>query len=228
MRPDLDRVVVGQQRIVGRVDDGPSDPRTHAHDDQEPPDRRQAGQEREDRQHRRPTGGHPNAGETIGGVRDRHLQRQRPERDQRDQGQDAGVGEAVRVADLGHEDGEGRPIQLVHRIESEQHQQRIDRTVTREVGEPSVRMPGRGSEPRPPGPEFAGARRTRATTRSAAPVTLRPPRARAVATRGREWAGVPRCRRRPPGWARRSGGPRPPTATTRHGLGTADRRVRRD
>src|SRR4051794_4830060 len=51
------------------------------------------------------------------------------------------------VADVGKQDGEGRAVELVDRVEPEQHHQREGRLTLTDVAQPSARVAARGEEP---------------------------------------------------------------------------------
>src|SRR3546814_15907112 len=84
---------------------------------------------------------------------DGHLERQRSDAHQRDEGEDALRSEAEVLADLGEQDPERRPIELIDRVEAEQHDDGEDRPLPDDGLPPSRRLPHRrGAAPPNPGP----------------------------------------------------------------------------
>ena len=127
LQADLGRVVVGDQGVVRRVDDGLAQRRADACDRKDGDHRSQTGPDGE----QTPGGGtddrHAHPGPAVGVVPDEHLATEREERHGPDEAEDAAEIEIEVVADVGCEDDEGGAVELVDRVEPEQDEQRQDR-----------------------------------------------------------------------------------------------------
>ena len=67
------------------------------------------------------------AGQTVGVVRERDLEEETAEQRERDEGEDPLVAQVERIADVGDEDAERGPVELVDRVEAEQDDDRVER-----------------------------------------------------------------------------------------------------
>ncbi len=77
---------------------------------------------------------------TVGQLGDRDLQRQPDERRERDERQDAGVGQAEGVPDVRQQQAERRAVHLVDHGQAEQDHQGVDRTLAGQVADPLAGM----------------------------------------------------------------------------------------
>jgi hypothetical protein len=143
----VDRVPVGDQRVVRGIHHRSADAGAHTRDDEHPDRRGGAGHDREDRPghraHQRDR--HPVA--AVRRDRDRHLHEQRTQGGRPDQGQDAGVAHPERIADVGQQDAESGAVELIHGVETEQDQQREDGAVAHHLLERATGSTHRGRPP---------------------------------------------------------------------------------
>ena len=145
----LNGVVVGQQRVVGRVDHCPSDSRSGPRDDQHPCRGRCTGDDREQGPHGCAGQGDEHAVAAIGPCGDRHLQRQCKEGRERHECEDSAVRHVEGIADIRQKDPEGGAVQFVDAVQAEQHQQRKRRRAAGQLSHRSPRM----AEPAGPAPQ---------------------------------------------------------------------------
>ncbi len=129
----VDRVVVGDQRVVRRVDHRLADRAAAAGDAQHDDPGGQAGQPAEERPGDRADDGQRHPAGTVGELGDRNLQRERGDRHQGHEAEDLGVVEVELVADVRQQDAEGRAIELVDCVETEQHDEREGCLATTDV-----------------------------------------------------------------------------------------------
>jgi hypothetical protein len=138
LRAVLRRVVVGDQRVVRRVDHRLADARAGSHDHEEPHGERDAGAERERGPGDCADEREPNAWCTVGVVGDRHLQQQRDAADEADDRQRTLQVEVELVADVGQEDAERGAVELIDGVEAEQDEQRVHGTAAGDAFEPAL------------------------------------------------------------------------------------------
>ena len=86
------------------------------------------------------------AARSIGVLGDRHLQGEGGDRHQRDEAEHLGVVEVELVADVRQQDSERRAVELVDRVEAEQHHEREGGLAAADVAQPSTGMAARGQE----------------------------------------------------------------------------------
>ena len=123
------REPVGQQGVVGRVVHRLADRRAGPSDQQQRDGGGHAGQEAETRPGHRAGAGDQHPVAPVGVPGDRDLQQQRRGRHAPDHSEDLGYVEPEMVRDVGHQQREAAAVELVHHVEAEQHQQRVQRPV---------------------------------------------------------------------------------------------------
>ena len=136
----FDGVVVGEQRVVRRVDHRLADRTATAGDGEHDERRGQPGQTGEAGPHQRATDDERHPPAAVGELGDRHLEGEGGDARHGDERQHRAQVEIERVADLRQQDPEGGPVELVDGVEAEQDHQRVHRLTATRLAEPLARV----------------------------------------------------------------------------------------
>ena len=136
----FDRVVVGEQGVVGGIDDRLADAATASGDGEHHHPAGQPGEATEHRPHERTGDGQGYTARAIGVLGDWYLQRQCPNRGQGDEPEHLGVVEVEVIADVGQQDTEGGAVQFVDGVQPEQHHQWVGRLSAAQAAQPLHRV----------------------------------------------------------------------------------------
>ena len=136
----LDGVVVGDQRVVVRVDERLAERRAAAHDGQEDEPRGQTGEPRERGKEHGPEDHQRNPLGAVRPLGDRDLQRQCGDGGQGNDRQRRRQVDAEALLDVREHDAERRSVEFVDGVQSEQHDQRERRLTTADRPQPHHRV----------------------------------------------------------------------------------------
>ena len=164
--PRRDGVVVGQERVVGREDDGLPHGDPHQHDGGHDDALGQAEADGEGGTDERADERDAHAVRAVGEHGDRQCAGQRRRAGDGDDQQDARVGEMERVADVRREDVEGALGRLVEQLDAEQDPEGEQRGASTDFGQPAHGASAPSTGPGMPGVAFLRCRASSASAQS--------------------------------------------------------------